>query len=753
MSDNERKDWEPPELSSTVITQIEQICASFRGAMAAGEDPEIESFLCKLSVGDDEAPADEARAYLLYALIITELECRRERDETTDAATKYYSRFPGDESVVLAAFRYATGADELRKVPRKIGRYKVLDLVGEGSFAKVFLAYDEIVERNVAIKVPKSGVYRSRAAAKRFLSEAKLAQELHHQGIVGIYNADFDSRCGCYVVMQYIEGRDLNAWRLCTPSFAKIANLMATLADAMVHAHGKKIIHRDLKPANIIVDSDDIPHIMDFGLALHRFNRHEHIGRISGTLSYISPEQLHAEPVDEKTDVWSLGVILYELLCGKRPFSGNPVDAHGKLKNRPTPPQTHDTSVPAALGDICLKCLVPRAQRITARELYDELRSYIDRPPPGPRQQVVVVVPGQLPEFDESKRQTLKDILSAFLRIPLDDVRIAGLDVGSVRVTVDLPARGAQKLVEAFEAKDVKLFECFGTMKLLDVIELPIQKGTACDHTATFLSEAIGRTKQMKAQFGSVLRILAFDETLAKKIQDAAAGTAKSSNLRDVVTASDPLLLIAAGDGEETVVETSPPWYTVVAQPPVRLSWDVRESGGPWAVRLWCPRGGELFAGTVADSRVDLRAIHDAIPHDTDVRWEIAESIAQSEQRMLVRGVFRVAKDEQMADVSRQLREREQKAGGALETTLAIAAIYHDARMFEASLDCLRRLEQSTLLGTNGFLVGRAFTSVYVAIHRELTGGRRLGYPEGIWAINVAERHLTKAYAAIGVRI
>jgi serine/threonine protein kinase len=264
-----------------------------------------------------------------------------------------------------------------------IDRFRVQKLLGEGGFAQVYLAYDPALDRQVAIKVPHRGSQR----ADFLRREALVAAKLKHPGIVQIYEiGPSDSPASgagddtVYVVMQYIEGtnlgKKLEAGKI---SLDAAIDLLLDVAEALAFAHAQGVLHRDLKPQNILLDVNDRPYVADFGLAIRQETLAAHIGEGCGTPAYMSPEQSEGRSLTPASDIWSLGVIFYELLVGQRPFGSHPLEVLARLgKSDPTPPRQLDSAVPAALEQLCLKCLArnPADRYQSARELIADLRQW-----------------------------------------------------------------------------------------------------------------------------------------------------------------------------------------------------------------------------------------------------------------------------------------------------------------------------------------------------------------------------------------
>jgi serine/threonine protein kinase len=277
-------------------------------------------------------------------------------------------------------------------LPRKLGKFELLEELGLGSFGHVFRARDTELDRTVAIKIPRAAHLASREDADRFVREARSAAQLKHPGIVALYDTGQTEDGTCYLVEEFVQGATLAArlgeGRL---SLRKSAELIAEIAEALDYAHRHGVIHRDLKPSNILVDQEGQPHVMDFGLAKRDLGGVEEQpltldGQVLGTPAYMSPEQARGEAhqVDARTDVYSLGVILYELLTGERPFRGNRrMLVLQVLQDEPRPPRSLNDKVPRDLETICLKAMAktPSRRYATAGELAGDLRRYLASEP------------------------------------------------------------------------------------------------------------------------------------------------------------------------------------------------------------------------------------------------------------------------------------------------------------------------------------------------------------------------------------
>ncbi len=266
----------------------------------------------------------------------------------------------------------------------RVGRYVIQRVLGKGGFGKVVLAYDETLRRKVAIKAPRLNV-SNRDIESEFLAEARKLAQLKHPGIVGVL--DVVSENGqCFIVSDFVDGKPLSKWlKLYQPDWKQAAQICAAIADALSHAHSQRTVHRDLKPANVIMTADNQPVIVDFGLAVS--DTHRAIGAargdISGTPAYMSPEQATGagHRIDGRTDIYSLGVILYRLLTGRNPFDASDIVELMRQvqEDEPQPPRQLNRQVPAELERICLKAMSKsfKDRYTTADDLAQDLRAVV----------------------------------------------------------------------------------------------------------------------------------------------------------------------------------------------------------------------------------------------------------------------------------------------------------------------------------------------------------------------------------------
>ena len=269
----------------------------------------------------------------------------------------------GDSDTHLYA-KAEPGAPADAPARRRIGDYAVLEQVGRGGMGIVYRARKDGEDREFAIKVLVGGGAEDSERVQRFLREGRIVAQLEHENIIRTYEWGQDAEI-YYFAMEYVQGTTLDKYVERHPLGQRRAlQVIETVARAAHHAHQHGVIHRDLKPGNVLVGDDGVVRIMDFGLARvigdddHSLTRS---GQPMGTPYYMSPEQCRGErrKIDHRTDVYSLGAMLYELLAGRRPFSGrSTIDLYNKIQNEdPTPLRQHNAGIAKAVEDICAKAM------------------------------------------------------------------------------------------------------------------------------------------------------------------------------------------------------------------------------------------------------------------------------------------------------------------------------------------------------------------------------------------------------------
>jgi serine/threonine-protein kinase len=268
----------------------------------------------------------------------------------------------------------------------KAGRYEILGELGRGAMGVVYRATDPVIGRTVAVKtirLSEEGTGLSRPELlSRFQTEARAAGLLTHPNIVVVYDAGEENGL-YYITMELIEGKSLQALLDSGHSFPvpRVLRIMEQTCSALQFAHDRSIIHRDIKPANLMLTADDTVKVTDFGTAkILQFGTVQQTTHVMGTPSYMSPEQVKGRPVDGRSDIFSLGVLLYEILTGEKPFPGQSITTviYKIVNEEPIPPRTLNPSIHQGLNDIVMRALAkePEVRYQSCRELLEDLRNY-----------------------------------------------------------------------------------------------------------------------------------------------------------------------------------------------------------------------------------------------------------------------------------------------------------------------------------------------------------------------------------------
>jgi tetratricopeptide (TPR) repeat protein len=382
------------ELDSASWRTLKTAVHSFHAALRRGEQPAIDGYL---------PVASPLRDTVLVELVHEELEfCLK--GGTPVRVDEYLKRYPelasDHESVralrsMEAALRARRPADSPvcgRHPPTplctRLGRFELREVVGQGSFGVVYKAWDTGLNRVVALKVARDRWPAAADHTRQLLREARSAARLRHAHIAGVYDVgQIDGLC--YLVQEFVGGTTLEKELQRGPlAPRRAAGLAALVAKALDHAHAQGVIHRDLKPANILLDQEGAPFVADFGLAKNDPAESSSSGddRLVGTPAYMAPEQARgdARRVDGRSDVYSLGVILYQMLTGELPFGGMArMVLYQAVHVEPRPPRTLNDRIPRDLETICLKAMAKESHRryATATGLAEDLQRFLNGEP------------------------------------------------------------------------------------------------------------------------------------------------------------------------------------------------------------------------------------------------------------------------------------------------------------------------------------------------------------------------------------
>jgi len=272
-------------------------------------------------------------------------------------------------------------------VQRTVGRYELLTLIGRSAAGDVYRAFDPQLERAVVVKLLRSRSWASSDDEHRFLHDARRAAQLRHAGLVAVHDIGREEN-QFYIVTDFVDGIDLKQKvRGQRMPIAEAASLVAEVCDALHYAHQNRLIHREVKPSNILLDHDGRVCVADLGMRVNRDESLAQDGYQFDTLPYLAPEQVRGDEdhVDHRSDIYSLGIILYELLCGRPPLSADDGSSlvDKIIHNEPRPPRSIDDTIPRELERITLKAISKSAAERygSASEMAKELRQALASTP------------------------------------------------------------------------------------------------------------------------------------------------------------------------------------------------------------------------------------------------------------------------------------------------------------------------------------------------------------------------------------
>ncbi|HUQ62809.1 MAG TPA: protein kinase [Acidimicrobiales bacterium] len=367
-----------------------------------------------------------------------------------------------------------------------VGRYRIVRPIARGAMAEVWEAHDETLGRAVAVKVLHSHLAQDESFLERFRREAIAAARLAHPNVVATYDTGTDGDVA-FIVMELVHGRTLRQVLSDEGPMSprRVIDIGAQVADALNYAHRAGVIHRDVKPANILLCDDGRAKVADFGIAKAAIEAIEDAtgagpvpggksptstsdltqsGAIVGTAKYLSPEQVNGEPVDGRSDVYALGVVLYEMVCGRAPYAGETdvAVALQHLSGTPLPPRQVRAGIPRSLESVVLRAMAksPANRYATAGQLQTALLSVdLRADDAAPTSNREITPPGGVPKFRDSERSWLVPVvLIVILAITLSVVGVLFARSETGQNLLDLPDGGSSKAQPA-QVTNVSAFD------------------------------------------------------------------------------------------------------------------------------------------------------------------------------------------------------------------------------------------------------------------------------------------------------
>jgi serine/threonine-protein kinase len=273
--------------------------------------------------------------------------------------------------------------------PTKVGRYEILEIIGVGAHGRVARAFDPLIARIVAIKLLPRELAQG-SARQRFVQEARVVGQISHTAVMTLHDMGVDEPSETpYLVFEFIKGQPLDKIiEKGSVPFSRACAWGAEVASALAVAHRKGVIHGDVKPANILITEDDRVKLTDFGMA-RLASRDSQDTPLLGSPAYWCPEQILGKPQDARSDIFSLGVVMYEMVTGHRPFDAESLQGicARVLSSTPLPPSHANPSVPAAFNELIASCLAKDpSQRCASAETLVEKLHPLARRPTGPQQ-------------------------------------------------------------------------------------------------------------------------------------------------------------------------------------------------------------------------------------------------------------------------------------------------------------------------------------------------------------------------------
>jgi len=425
-------------------------------------------------------------------------QCRTKNPPDSIFCSKCGTRIHPLEEIPSLTKTLKTPTRELAKGTLLAGRYEIIEELGRGGMGRVYKALDKEIEENVALKLLNPEIAADEKTIKRFHNELKFARKISHRNVCRMYDLRREEDAH-YIIMEYVPGEDLKSLirRAGALPVGKSISIAEQALEGLIEAHRIGVVHRDLKPQNIMIDEEDNVKIMDFGIARSLKARGiTETGMIIGTPDYMSPEQVEAKEVDQRSDIYSLGVILYEMLTGQVPFVGETALSIA-LKHKteiPQEPIELNPQLPSDLSQVILKCMDKKREKRhqSADELLLELRKIKKAIP-----EAIKAFPKEILEKEEKEEKNSIAVLSFMDLSPQRDQEyfcdgLAEELINALSHIQDLRV-AARSSSFSYKGKDIDVREVGKKLNVQTVLEGSVRKaGNRLRITAQLINVADG---------------------------------------------------------------------------------------------------------------------------------------------------------------------------------------------------------------------------------------------------------------------